>query len=152
MNGLSEEYELIVAGEVYGSFDKYEQIIDEAGLKQRIHLFNQYIPDSEVTNYFSAAEVCILPYKGATQSGITAIAHHFDLPIIATDVGGLKETVQHEKTGLIIQPDSSELREAITLIFKENRISEFRKNIQEYKNENSWPNFAKKVLEFSKEL
>lgn len=150
--GLSDDYELIVAGEVYGSFEKYQQIIDGSGLNERVHLFNQYIPDGEVTNYFSAAEVCILPYKGATQSGITAIAHHFDLPIIATDVGGLKETIQHEKTGLVIQPDSTELKEAIELIFTEDRIPQFRKNIQEYKNENSWSNFAKKLLEFSNNL
>ena len=93
-----------------------------------------------------------MPYKGATQSGITAIAHHFDLPIIATDVGGLKETVQHEKTGLIVQPDSTEIKNAVNLIFTEDRISLFQKNIRDYKNENSWSNFARKVIEFSKDI
>ena len=149
---LPEEYSLIVAGEIYGSFDKYQEIIDANNLSERVHLFNQYIPDDEVTTYFSAADVCILPYKGATQSGITAIAHHFDLPIIATDVGGLKETIQHEKTGLVIQPNASSLSEAVVNIFSEERLQRFSRNIEAYKNENSWENFAKKLIDFSESL
>ncbi len=152
MKKLSDEYELIVAGEIYGSFEKYQAIIDANKLQEKVHLFNQYIPDDEVATYFSAADVCILPYKGATQSGITAIAHHFDLPIIATDVGGLKETIQHEKTGLMIQPDASELKNAIELIFEDERLESFSKNISAYKAKNSWENFAQKVIEFSDNL
>ncbi len=149
---LPDGYELIVAGEIYGSFDKYQEIIDEERLSKRVHLFNEYIPDDEVTTYFSASDVCILPYKSATQSGITAIAHHFDLPIIATDVGGLKETILHEKTGLMIQPNVNELSNAIELYFKNNRAERFSKQIKENKSNNSWENFAQKVLAFSEEL
>ncbi|MBL1280964.1 MAG: glycosyltransferase [Fluviicola sp.] len=152
LENLPEEFELIIAGEIYGSFDVYQSIIDAAGLKNRVHLFNEYIPDDEVATYFSAADVCILPYKGATQSGITAIAHHFDLPIVATNVGGLKETIAHEETGLIIQPDSKELSDAIKHIYSEDRLEKFSENIKNYKAKNSWSNFAKKVIEFSSKL
>jgi len=152
MKNLSDDYHLIVAGEIYGSFEKYQAIIDANKLQKKVHLFNQYIPDEEVATYFSAADVCILPYKGATQSGITAIAHHFDLPIIATDVGGLKETIQHEKTGLMIQPDDKALKNAIELIFKDGRLEKFSENISAYKVENSWGNFAQKVIEFSESI
>jgi len=149
---IPEEFELIVAGEIYGSFEKYQEIIDKEGLSKRVHLFNEYIPDDEVTTYFSASDVCILPYKSATQSGITAIAHHFDLPIIATDVGGLKETILHEKTGLMIQPNVKELSNAIELFFKDERKERFSKTIKENKSDNSWENFAQKVIAFSNEL
>ena len=152
MVGLPEEYELIVAGEIYGSFDKYQQIIDKEKIAKRVHLFSQYIPDDEVTTYFSASDVCILPYKNATQSGITAISHHFDLPIIATDVGGLKETILHEKTGLMIQPNSEELKNAIQLYFTENRQEMFSTEIKANKSDNSWENFAEKVLDFADTL
>ncbi len=149
---LPEEYELIVAGEIYGSFEKYQKIIDENELSFRVHLFNQYIPDEEVTTYFSASDVCVLPYKSATQSGITAIAHHFDLPIIATDVGGLKETIEHGKTGLIIESDKIELCKAVEYYFEKNLKTNFSQMIQNKKKENSWENFAEKVMVFAGEL
>ena len=152
LKNLPEDYELIIAGEIYGSFKKYQDIIDSANLNSRVHLFNKYIAHGEVATYFSAADVCILPYKGATQSGITAIAHHFDVPIIATDVGGLKETVEHERTGLIVQPNEKELKEAIELIFIDERLQKFSVAIGASKIENSWNNFAKKVIEFSNRI
>ncbi len=150
---LPEEYHLIVAGEVYGSFEKYEQIIQETKIKDRVHLFNTYISDREVTQFFSAANVCVLPYKGATQSGITAIAHHFNTPIIATDVGGLKENIIHEQTGLIVQqPDGELIAKALERYFEEGLKESYEQAIQASKMDNSWENFATKIVEFSKTI
>lgn len=153
MNHLPEEYHLIVAGEVYGSFDKYSKLIDGSKLKERIHLFNHYISDDEVNLYFSASDVCVLPYKSATQSGITSISHHFNLPIIATDVGGLKETIEHKETGLIVEePSSEKIAKSILEYYSNNYKEKFSAKIQKEKAENSWSNFAKKIIEFSKTL
>ncbi len=153
MDLLDNSYQLIVAGEVYGSFDKYNTIINNSNSKERIHLFNKYISDDEVSIYFSAADVCVLPYKSATQSGITAIANHFTLPIIATDVGGLKETINHNKTGLIInQPKKEQISESIELYFTSNYKEEFSKNILTENQNHSWDNFTDKLMIFSQTL
>jgi glycosyltransferase involved in cell wall biosynthesis len=153
MDYLDENYQLIIAGEVYGSFDKYQQLIDVSNYKNNIHLFNQYIGDDEVTTYFSAADVCILPYKSATQSGITSIANHYDLPIIATNVGGLKETIHHLKTGIIVEkPEIQQISNAITNYFIKGYQKEFSLEIKKEKAENSWENFCEKIIEFSKTL
>jgi len=153
MNYLNEEYQLIIAGEVYGSFEKYQQLIDVSNFKKNIHLFNKYIGDDDVTIYFSAADVCILPYKSATQSGITSIANHYDLPIIATNVGGLKETIHHLKTGIIVeQPEVQQISKAIKTYFSENYKKGFSIEIKKEKEENSWENFCEKIIEFSKNL
>lgn len=150
---LDTTYEVVVAGEVYGSFEKYQEIIDQNDLNGRVHLFNDYIPDDEVTVYFSAADVCMLPYKGATQSGITAVSHHFEVPIIATDVGGLKETIRHNETGLIVEsPDSDLIANAVNEFFNADLRDKFSKNIRKEKAERSWPNFADKVIEFIETL
>jgi len=150
---LSPDVHLIVAGEVYGSFEKYQALIDELNLSDRIHLFNHYISDDEVGTYFSAADVCVLPYKGATQSGITAISHHFDLPIIATDVGGLKEKTRHNETGLIVKrPDGHLIANEIKHYFSDDLKPVFSRNIMKEKAENSWENFATRIIEFSKSL
>jgi glycosyltransferase involved in cell wall biosynthesis len=95
----------------------------------------------------------MLPYKSATQSGITAIAHHFDLPIIATDVGGLKESIHHELNGLIVpEPNPDAIAEAVVHYFKENMKDAMSKQIAADKTENSWDNFAEKVISFSKTI
>lgn len=150
---LPEDYRLIIAGEVYGSFGKYDQLIDRHGLRNRIYLFNHYIDDNEVPPFFSAADVCILPYKSATQSGITSIANHFDLPLIATDTGGLKETITHGVTGLIVdQPDPAQLAATIRDYFDQDLKQRFAENIRREKEENSWDNFARRILEFAASL
>lgn len=150
---LDSSYQLLIAGECYGSFEKYQKLIDASRGKDRIFCFNQYISDQEVPIFFSAADVCILSYKSATQSGITAIAHHFCLPLIATDVGGLKESIQHGKNGLIIpSPDEKLLFEAIELYFKESKLNAFSHQLARENKEKSWDNFATKLLEFSTKL
>jgi glycosyltransferase involved in cell wall biosynthesis len=153
MKTVSEDVELIVAGEVYGSFQKYEQQIAQAGLSNRIHVFNRYISDAEVAQFYGAADVCVLPYKSATQSGITAISFHFEVPIIATNVGGLAETVKHQKTGVVVDsPDSSLIATAINTYFKEDLKEAMVTEIQQYKQEHSWKKFAEQLVDFAKEM
>ncbi len=150
---LDDSIELIVAGEIYGSFDSYQAIIQQEKLEGRVHLFTDYISDERVSDFFSAAEVCVLPYKNATQSGITAISHHFNLPIIATDVGGLKESIEHEKTGLIVpEPDAHQIAQTISRYFDESMKQDMSLQIEAEKAANSWESFAEKLVEFSKTL
>ncbi len=147
---LSEDFQLIIAGECYGSFEKYQLQINSNQNRKRIKLQLRYISDQEVTNFFSAADVCILPYKSATQSGITAISHHFCVPIIATDVGGLKETIIHEENGLIVESaDAEKIKFMIEKYFKEGLKSKFEEKIASENEENSWENFTGKIIDFA---
>lgn len=150
---LDESYQLIIAGECYGSFDKYQRQIDKSPRKEDIHLHNHYISDAQVPAYFSAADLCVLPYKSATQSGITSISFHFDLPILATDVGGLKESVHHKKNGLIVDEATAlAIGNSIKTYFDGNFKAQFIKDIQASKHEKSWSNFGQKIIDFSKSL
>jgi glycosyltransferase involved in cell wall biosynthesis len=150
---LDESYILIIAGEVYGSFEKYENIIKEKKLDKKVKLYTRYIDDSEVTNFFSAADVCVLPYRSATQSGITNIAYHFELPVISTNVGGLAETISYGRTGLITEEvNEKALLKQIKNFYEIYNPNEFAQNIQQYNKENSWENFVSKMLEFSAQL
>lgn len=146
---LDPDVEIIVAGEVYGSFDKYEEQIKKMNIANKVHLFNQYISDSEVAQFFSAADVCVLPYKSATQSGITSISYHFELPMIATDVGGLKETIFEGVTGdIVAKVESKELGKAINTYFSQGHKEKYITGIQEYKKAHSWEVFTQKMEEF----
>jgi len=151
---LSEDYQLIIAGEPYGSFDEYQQIIDSSKAKDRIHVFPNYIKDSMVKDYFSAADVTVLPYRSATQSGISSISYHFEVPMIVTDVGGLKGTVGDSGTGIvanIAEPDC--IREEIEKYFADDSIKQnCIRCIREEKQRLSWEKFCKDLLEFADTL
>ncbi|MBI3502755.1 MAG: glycosyltransferase [Bacteroidetes bacterium] len=153
MTKLNDEYILVIAGEVYGPFEKYEKQIESLNSKNEIALHVRYISDEEVPLFFSSADVCVLPYKSATQSGITSIAYHFDLPLIATDTGGLKESIHHNKTGIIVDsPDSTLIADAIKKYFSENLKEKFREEIKLLKNNLSWDSLANAIIDFSKSL
>ena len=152
--GLDESYQLIIAGEPYGSFDRYQEIIDRLPGKERISMNLKYIKDSEVKDYFSAADLAVLPYRSATQSGISSVAYHFDVPMIVTDVGGLKETIGDRGTGIVVRGNTpEEIRKAIIRYFDS---PEFQQNcianIQTEKERLSWSTFAQKLEEFIKNL
>ena len=151
---LSDDYQLIIAGEPYGSFDPYQQIIDRLKGKERIYKNLKYIKDSEVTEYFSAADLAVLPYRSATQSGISSVSYHFEVPMIVTDVGGLKETIGNRGTGLVTSECTPEaVRDEILRYFSDPAIAEeCIRNIRLEKERLSWKGFCDRLMEFTKEL
>ena len=102
MNLLDEGYVLLIAGEIYGDKYKYMKAI-EAIDKGQVIIHDQFIPDENVANYFSAADCCVLPYKSGTQSGIQAIAASFELPVLVSKNGGLHESLTDGKNGFVIE-------------------------------------------------
>jgi glycosyltransferase involved in cell wall biosynthesis len=129
---------LIVAGEFYNNSEKYFVLKNELGLKDEVIWRNDFIPDSEVKYYFSAADIIVQPYKSATQSGVTQIAYHFEKPMLVTDVGGLSEMVPHGKVGYIVNPDEKEIADALIDFFENNRFNDFTDNIVLEKEKYSW--------------
>lgn len=151
---LPEDYQLIIAGEPYGSFDRYQKIIDRIAKPERIHMSLKYIKDSEVSVFFSAADIAVLPYRSATQSGISSVAYHFEVPMIVTDVGGLKETVGDTGTG-IVAPECTP--QAIMLeierYFAEPQLKQsFITNIRKEKERLSWKSFSEQLIDFINQI
>lgn len=153
---LDRSYRLIVAGEPYGSFEKYQKLIDASPNRENIILNTNYIEDSQVGKYFSCADVCVLPYRSATQSGISSISYHFEVPMITTDVGGLKETIGERGTGVIIDNGEPEtIARAIEDYFAPENAGmrgEMVINIRKEKERLSWGTFCSKLEDFYKTL
>jgi glycosyltransferase involved in cell wall biosynthesis len=149
MSYLDDSYQLVIAGEPYGSFDRYEEMIDKSPLKGNIHLFTRYIADKEVPVFFSLADVCVLPYRSATQSGISAISSHFELPLITTNVGGLKEAIEKPGTGVVVEEITPEaIASAIKRYFEEGLKERLAANIAIENEKLSWGNFCIKLIDF----
>lgn len=147
---LDSSYQLIIAGEPYGSFDKYASLIEKSPLKENIFLNTNYIPDNLVNRYFSAADVCVLPYRSATQSGISSVSYHFEVPMITTAVGGLRQMIGDTGTGLIAESVTPHaVAECIKRYFAENKKDELIKNIRKEKERLGWSNFCNKLIDFA---
>jgi len=149
---LPSDYQLLIAGEPYGDFEKYEKQIAALPNAHDVHAEARYITDDEVPLFFSAADVCILPYRSATQSGITSISYHFNLPMIATNVGGLQESIRDGETGVIVAPTADDIVNGINCFFVEGNIEKFKANIAQLKKELSWEVLANAIVDFSTTL
>lgn len=146
MQFLSDAYLLVIAGEMYGDWQRYQALIEHCGVKHRIAPYIRYINDDEVPLFFGAADVAVLPYKSATQSGIGKLARHYALPQIVTRVGGLPEEVDHGKTGLVVRPNDPEaLAAAIRSYFEHDMRPGFVAALHQ-RREFGWPEFVDRIL------
>jgi len=147
------ELRLIVSGEFYDDEQEYRALITELEIPARnLVLATDYIPNAEVSKYFSAANVAVLPYRSATQSGIVQIAYNFDTPVIATDVGGLAEVVINGKSGLIAREATAEaVAEKVIDFFANNLEYKLTRGVIEEKHKYSWDAFAAGIEKFVKE-
>lgn len=151
---LDSSYQLIIAGEPYGSFAPYEKIIEKEGLKERIALNLSYVQDSDVKNFFSGADLCVLPYRSATQSGVGSVSFNFNVPMLVTSAGGLKETIADTGCGLLCDSCTPEaVAAAIQHYFSDSSYrSECLRNIQIQKERLSWSAFTRSLLDFAGKL
>ena len=140
-------HKLLIAGEFYASRDKYIDLIERLGLQDDIILHDHFIPDSEVANYFSASDCVVLPYKTATQSGVTQIAYNFRTPIIVTDVGGLKEIVPDGVVGYVVDSSVEGVVDGLNRIYEQGRLEEFTHNMEHERKRFSWAAMCDKIEE-----
>ncbi|MGB9702783.1 MAG: glycosyltransferase [Candidatus Kapaibacteriota bacterium] len=150
---LPNDYHLLIVGEIYGDEKEYKELIEKYNLQQKVTLINKYVPDNEVSPYFSAADVCVLPYRSATQSGVIGVAYHFNLPVITTNVGGLKEVIEPFQTGMIIEKAEVNLiKEGILKFFHSNLSEFYSSNIEKFKLQYNWKSFVNEIAKLFKEL
>lgn len=133
---------LIVAGEFYDDEKPYLEQIERLGLKDCIMINNRYISDSDVKDYFNAADIIVQPYKSATQSGVTQIGYHFEKPMLVTNVGGLKEIIPDGKVGYVVEPQPSEIANALVDFYENERFDVFVEGVRDEKKKYAWSNMT----------
>jgi len=137
---------LLVAGEFYEDRKSYDEQINKLGIKDNLILHTDFIPGNEVKNYMCAADLVIQPYRNATQSGVTPLAYHFEIPMIVTNVGGLPAMVPDNKVGLVAEPTAASLAEKIIAYFDKGE-AHFLPHLIEEKKKLSWTKIVESILE-----
>ena len=135
--------QLIIAGEFYEDEEKYRAQIAANGLKERVLLRNEFIPDADLRKYFGAADLIVQPYKTATQSGVTQVAFHFERPMLVTNVGGLGEIVHDHKMGYACVPNAEAIAADIVDYFQNKRQEAYTAYLQKEKTKYAWSNMAR---------
>ncbi len=129
---------LIIAGEFYENPEPYLELIIRLRLEGLVELRTSFIPDSEVKNYFSVADLIAQPYRSATQSGVSQIAYHFEKPMLVTNVGGLAETIPDGKVGYVVEVEKTQIADAMVDFFSNGRSKLMIENIRIEKKKFLW--------------
>jgi glycosyltransferase involved in cell wall biosynthesis len=115
------ECRLIIAGRPKGAEDYWANIerrISALGLGDKVIQRIGYVPDAEIEVFFKAADVFALPYVEVFQSGVLFLGYNFGLPVIASNVGALREDILDGKTGFVCEAgDPAALSAAIEHFF-----------------------------------
>lgn len=143
---------LVIAGEFYDSKEEYLRLIKDLGLEARVVVRDEYVKNEVVSLYFSSADVVVLPYVTATQSGIVQIAFGLSKPVITTNVGGLPEAVEDGRTGFVVEPQSPDkLADAILKFYSGNYEETFAEQIRQNANFFSWDREVSTIESFLRE-
>ena len=98
---------LLPSSVVIGSDAEIQRAIERDVSRWRVLQRIGFIPDEETELYFKAADVLVLPYTRVYQSGVIVLGYTFGLPVIAADVGSLREEIVEGKTGFLCKPGDS---------------------------------------------
>lgn len=142
----AQKPKLLIAGEFYEDPKAYDEQIASLGIHKDLILHTHFITDSEVKYYLCAADMVIQPYRNATQSGVTPLAYHFEVPMIVTNVGGLPAMVPDGKAGLVAEPDPASIAAKIREYFSLGE-ARFLPHLLEEKKKFSWTKMLKSIFE-----
>ncbi|MEN9685840.1 MAG: hypothetical protein RLZZ28_1626 [Bacteroidota bacterium] len=135
---------LLIAGEFYEKREEFDTLVKELNLGSKLILHTDFIPDSEVRIYLSAADFVIQPYRNATQSGVTPLAYHFEKPMLVTNVGGLPDLVPDGKVGVVTEPDPFAIANGILKLYELGE-SYFLSGLREEKKKYDWHLLAEAI-------
>lgn len=93
--------------------------------RANIEIIDRFIPHPEVAALFRRAQIAVLPYLEASQSGVASLAMGLGIPVIASKVGGLAELIRDGEDGVLVAPgDHKSLAQAILRLLHDGHLRE----------------------------
>lgn len=143
---------LVIAGEFYEDKQPYLDLIEKYHIQNQVILHGHFIANEDVKLYFSAADLVALPYRNATQSGVTQVSFHFEVPTLVTNVGGLSEIIPDKAAGYVVEPNGKAIAEGIKDYFEHHRMIPFTEAMKTEKQKYDWKTFVEEVMKLYEKL
>jgi glycosyltransferase involved in cell wall biosynthesis len=125
-------------------------MIDQLGIRDRVTVINEFVPNEDVYKYFQVSDAIVLFYDTATASGVESIAYNFKIPIVATRVGHFPETVNEGVTGYLANADDvASMSEAMLNIIEQPIPSE---NIEMPSKMRTWDYYARAIRKMAESI
>ena len=151
---LRKEYSnvyTVIAGSVWkADFSECQEIIDDNDLSDCLKTDIRYIPDEEVKYFYSASDVCVLPYTDVYQSGVIQLAYGYKKAVVATSLPAFTQFVKENRTGFLATPgDSDSLKAAMECaVENKNRLEDIGlAGYEVVKRELNWDDIAKRIIQ-----
>lgn len=85
-------------------FDNVKNLINQYGLHQRVRLLGEY-SNEKIHQVLSKYQALILPSQYETQGIVLLEANSHSIPVIASDIPAIRESVEHHHNGILCNPD-----------------------------------------------
>ena len=123
---------LSVAGEFWEDIGRYEDLISQYGLHDRVTLRPGYVPSGDMADLFSKADCLVLPYRSGTGSIVRDVGFRHGVPVIATDVGAIADGIVHDTNGWVIPtPQVDTLVDALVALQTPGTIARWREGVSQ---------------------
>ncbi|MHA1230772.1 MAG: glycosyltransferase family 4 protein [Candidatus Helarchaeota archaeon] len=116
---------LLVVGENWINKNQVYKKVRNLNLEENFLWIDKFIDDNEIARYYSIADISIYPYSAASGSGAAQLAFAAKKPVVASKVGGFKDTIKNMKNGLLCEPENAvSLAEKIEILINSPEIRE----------------------------
>lgn len=104
LTSVKYDFRLVIAGKPWkDDFDKYQKIIDENNLSDKIVKYIRFISDEERELLMKACDITVLPYEEVYQSAVLLMSMSYQMGIIVSDISAFQEVIDQDKNGLIFK-------------------------------------------------
>ncbi len=140
------EVALTVAGEFWGGTEATVAAVHRLGLSDRVTLRPGYVPAGDIPGLFADADALVLPYRAGTASQNAYLAFAHGVPVVATRVGTLGETVRDGVDGLLAEPDDvASLAAALHRLYEPGMLDALRAAVRPVDAEAPWAAYVDAV-------
>ncbi len=144
--------ELIIAGEFYDDKRKYYNLIENYKIENKVKIFANFQTKDDLRDLFCASKIVILPYKSASQSGITPLAYKYLKPIVATDIPGLSKQISEDQTGIICKINPDSIADGIKKALAPKNYLKMKDKISTKRKNYTWEKFTLNTIHFLKSI
>lgn len=117
---------LVLAGYPFHDFDleAHRRIARDLGIADSVTWVPEYVDSGEVVAWMDLADAIVFPYRDIYQSGALHVAQTFGVPIVASNIGAMRDVIEHERSGLLIpSEDPAALAHAIVRLLHDRPLA-----------------------------